>query len=92
MLEQLRDAAQANDARRMHIIAHTLKSSAASLGATRLQEACRILDDEARHGSVENPLEKVAEIEAAFLETRKILRNEQKRLQQSTSSTDDVSA
>ncbi|GAP62962.1 hypothetical protein ARMA_1385 [Ardenticatena maritima] len=88
LLEQLRAAAQEGDARRMHIVAHTLKSSAAHLGATRLQEACRALDDEARHGTVTNPVEKVQEIEEAFFEARKFLRKEQKRLQQSRPSTD----
>jgi HPt (histidine-containing phosphotransfer) domain-containing protein len=44
-LEQARDAA---DARAMHLVAHTLKSSSAALGAMVLSRQCAVVEDLAR--------------------------------------------
>ena len=50
MLPQLRSAEQTGDARAVKLVAHTLKSSSASLGATDLSRMCADLEQQMRNG------------------------------------------
>jgi HPt (histidine-containing phosphotransfer) domain-containing protein len=50
--------------------AHTLKSSSANVGASRLADACRDLEAGARAGAVDDPQGRVAAIAAGFDEAR----------------------
>ncbi len=46
--------------------AHTLKSNSANLGALRLAELCRALEADARDGSVDDPVARVAAVRTEF--------------------------
>jgi CheY-like chemotaxis protein len=48
MIDQLRDAVEAGDREVLHRVAHTLKSSSASLGALPLSMMCADLEDRSR--------------------------------------------
>ncbi len=48
MIDQLRDAVEAGDREVLHRVAHTLKSSSASLGALPLSMMCAELEDRSR--------------------------------------------
>jgi PAS domain S-box-containing protein len=61
------EAGRTSDVRRH---AHTLKSTAASFGASELSELCRRLEDLARGGSLDGGALLLAEIEAAFARAR----------------------
>ena len=52
----------ASDVRQVEHVAHSLKGSAAILGATRLQTAALALEDAAHDGHTENSPDLVAEI------------------------------
>ena len=54
--------------------AHSLKSNAANVGATRLAGLCRDLEGDARAGTVDSPAERVAAIEAELGAVRDALR------------------
>jgi HPt (histidine-containing phosphotransfer) domain-containing protein len=43
-------ASAAGDAEKLRVTAHTLKSNAASFGATALAECCRVIEHDARAG------------------------------------------
>jgi HPt (histidine-containing phosphotransfer) domain-containing protein len=53
--------------------AHTLKSSSANVGASRLADACRDLEGAARTGTVDDPGARVAAIARGFSEAREHL-------------------
>ena len=53
--------------------AHSLKSSAASVGAQRLAERCRALEAAARTGTVDDTEDRVAAIEREFAAARDAL-------------------
>jgi HPt (histidine-containing phosphotransfer) domain-containing protein len=53
-LEAIRAALSASDVREIEHVAHSLKGSAAILGATRLQSAALALEDAAHDGHTEN--------------------------------------
>jgi HPt (histidine-containing phosphotransfer) domain-containing protein len=61
-LQAIRAALTASDVRQVEHVAHSLKGSAAILGATRLQTAALALEDAAHDGHTENGSDLVAEI------------------------------
>ena len=61
-LQAIRAALTAADVRQVEHVAHSLKGSAAILGATRLQTAALALEDAAHDGHTENGSDLVAEI------------------------------
>jgi two-component system sensor histidine kinase/response regulator len=61
-LQAIRAALTASDVRQVEHVAHSLKGSAAILGATRLQTAALALEDAAHDGHTENSPDLVAEI------------------------------
>ena len=63
-LVELREASSEGDAERLHRIAHTLKSNAATFGAEGLADACRELEQSARAGEPAETRELVARVEA----------------------------
>ncbi|GAP33768.1 hypothetical protein ISF6_1023 [Piscinibacter sakaiensis] len=54
LLPQLRDAERAGDLNQVRHVAHTLKSSSASVGALQLSQFCAELEGQARAGQVDN--------------------------------------
>jgi HPt (histidine-containing phosphotransfer) domain-containing protein len=56
--------------------AHSLKSSSLNVGALRLGELCRSLEEEARGGSVADPVGRADAINVAFAEARTALLEE----------------
>jgi HPt (histidine-containing phosphotransfer) domain-containing protein len=62
LCEEIGEAADADDAGSMARAAHTLKSSSGQLGGRRLQALCKDLELQGKSGSIENAVEKAAEI------------------------------
>ena len=79
MVEQLRDAAGRGDVAALIRPVHSLKSSSVSIGALRLGEQCRTLEEAARNGSVPHPAEWVAAIASGFERVRVALLDERVR-------------
>jgi HPt (histidine-containing phosphotransfer) domain-containing protein len=73
-LRSLREAVEAGSVEGLVRPAHSLKSNAANVGATRLAELCRDLEADARAGMVAAPAERVAAIEAEFAVVHDALR------------------
>jgi PAS domain S-box-containing protein len=65
-LSALREAVMQGDAVTAHRCAHTLKSTAATFGATELSNLCQQLEAEAKAGRLEGAATQVAAAEAAF--------------------------
>ena len=63
-LAELRAASSEGDAERLHRIAHTLKSNAATFGAEGLASACLELEQSARAGEPAQLRELVVRVEA----------------------------
>src|SRR5262245_10005419 len=61
--------------------AHSMKSSSLNVGALLLGELCRRLEEEARGGSVAEPVQRAEEIRAAFVDARAALLDERQRRQ-----------
>jgi HPt (histidine-containing phosphotransfer) domain-containing protein len=61
-LEALRQAMTASDVQLLEQVAHSLKGSAAILGASRLQESALALEEAAQGGRAENGVDLVADI------------------------------
>jgi histidine phosphotransfer protein HptB len=61
-LQAIRAALTASDVRQVEHVAHSLKGSAAILGATQLQTAALALEDAAHDGHTENGSDMVAQI------------------------------
>ena len=59
LMPQLRDALAAGDAKGVRHVAHTLKSSSASIGALRLSRLCAELEAAVRGGESEGLRERV---------------------------------
>ncbi len=66
LLAELQDAAQVGDLHALKRSAHTLKSSSLQLGAMRLSEACKALEEGARNGTLQNAPEHAQQIEIEF--------------------------
>ncbi|MEB3274185.1 MAG: Hpt domain-containing protein [Prochlorothrix sp.] len=75
MLAQMRQSAEQEDADGLRRSAHTLKSSSATLGATRLSKLCLLLEQQAREGNLDQALERVTQAEAAYAEAKTGLEN-----------------
>jgi PAS domain S-box-containing protein len=73
LLGAFRDAARRDDTRELRVQAHTLKSTAATFGATRLSALSRRLEDGIQSGSVEGVAELLDEIEMEFSRVRDAL-------------------
>jgi len=61
-LEALREAMTASDVQLLEQVAHSLKGSAAILGASRLQESALALEEAAHDGRAEDGVDLVADI------------------------------
>jgi two-component system sensor histidine kinase/response regulator len=79
LLETLRDAAHLDDHAALQRGAHTLKSSSASLGASKLAEQCKELETMARAGASEGATARVGAIEAEYARVTTALRSEIER-------------
>ncbi|MBU1139833.1 MAG: response regulator [Proteobacteria bacterium] len=66
IMQSLQQAAEKNDSEKLWQAAHTLKSSSASLGARRLSSLCHELEIMGRETRVDDPLQRVLEIESEF--------------------------
>ncbi len=71
MVPQLRSAGQTGDSRAVKLVAHTLKSSSASLGATELSRLCADLEQQMRTGM---PANLAAQIERIAVETGVVIK------------------
>ena len=67
LLAEMGTAADSGDAEAMLRPAHTLKGNSLNLGATRLAEISRGLEEQARRGSLDGAEEQVAAAEAEFV-------------------------
>ena len=90
LVEQLRDAAGRGDAAALVRPVHSLKSSSVSVGALRLGEQCRTLEEAARNGSVPHREEWVAAIASGFDDARRELLAERERRASGYSSADEI--
>lgn len=75
-LEALAAAIEADDPAGLVRPAHTLKSSSASVGAMRLSELCRGIEESSRAGRSEGLAERVADVRSTWAATLAALRAE----------------
>ncbi len=76
LLPQMRLAGQAGDLNGVRHVAHTLKSSSASLGATRLSSLCADLEQQMRGGiafDVDGQIERIAAEITVVLQALKVM-------------------
>ncbi len=66
LLEKIKDAIANHDITTIHRIAHTLKSSSATLGATTLTELCRQLENNAKDFSEDALIESFTSIQTQY--------------------------
>jgi HPt (histidine-containing phosphotransfer) domain-containing protein len=78
-IEALRAAVESGVVADLVRPAHSMKSSSLNVGAVRLGELCRTLEEAARSGEVPHPAEWVARIAAGFEEARAALLDERAR-------------
>ena len=76
IIMQLREALALNDLEALRNAAHSLKSSSANLGATKLTEICSRLELNCRKNSLENASTLVSAIESEFLQVKATLNQE----------------
>jgi PAS domain S-box-containing protein len=76
LMDRLRRAAQEGDGERLRIAAHTLKSNAATFGATALSETARIIERTAAEGSTQSADELVTRAHGEYERVRPILEGE----------------
>ncbi len=76
LIAELRRAGAAGDASAVRNAAHSLKSSSANLGAVRLAEMCKAVEQAARAGRLGGDLPSVDEIEGEFQALRPTLERE----------------
>jgi CheY-like chemotaxis protein len=74
LLDEIRDAVAGRHLRKLERAAHSLKGSSATLGAMRLSELCRKLEDMARADTRVGVQEQVRQIEAEFTRVREALK------------------
>lgn len=65
-LGELDAAAAGGDVAALVRPAHSMKSNALNVGATELAERCRLLETDARHDAVADPVARVAEVRGAL--------------------------
>lgn len=73
LLKSAREALAANDAKTLRRAAHSLKSTSANVGATRLSALCWELEESARLGDLQNAPAAVTEINAEYHHVRQAL-------------------
>ena len=73
LVEALRDAAGRDAVGDLVRPVHSLKSSSVNVGAVRLGELCRTLEEAARRGDVSHPAEWVERVASAFDDARREL-------------------
>lgn len=73
LLGAMRTAARSASTTAMLRPAHTLKGNSLNLGATRLAEICRGLEEGARRGALDGAEEEVAAAEAEFVRVAEAL-------------------
>ena len=73
LLRSLVEAARNGDAGGVGFAAHTLKSSSAVVGATRMVRACALLEEQGRAGFLEGALERALQVEAMYEPVRAAL-------------------
>jgi PAS domain S-box-containing protein len=76
-LAELQQAAAGGDAEKMERVAHTLKSSSATLGALPLSAMCQELEDLGRAGKLEGASERVARLEVEYISAKAELEKQQ---------------
>ena len=76
MLAELRTARVEGNADRFRRAAHSLKSSSATLGAARLSECCRRIEEATRTGRADGVAKDIAAAEDAFEQAARLLRRE----------------
>jgi HPt (histidine-containing phosphotransfer) domain-containing protein len=79
LVQDLIVAATAGAIGDMVLPAHSMKSSSLNMGALELGELCRLLEVDARGGSVPDPLDRANAIKVAFAEARAALLEERLR-------------
>jgi HPt (histidine-containing phosphotransfer) domain-containing protein len=72
-LPAMREAIASEDAERLHRLAHGLKGSAATIGATRMSEIARALCEIAAAGQTSGALDLHGELADALAQTRAVL-------------------
>jgi signal transduction histidine kinase/DNA-binding response OmpR family regulator/HPt (histidine-containing phosphotransfer) domain-containing protein len=75
-LTRLQQALDLNDGGTVRNIAHSLKSSSANLGATKLSELLKKLEEKGRNSSLENSYELLHTIRQKFHQAAAVLKNE----------------
>ncbi len=73
ILDKMKEARGKGDMQTLHRLAHSLKSSSASLGAMLLSELCKKLEVQASLGEVEDAEGQLERIESAFFDARDAL-------------------
>lgn len=62
-VRRIRDVWSARDVRMLECLAHTLKGSAANVGANEVSEAALALERQVRSGNLENAAKQIADLE-----------------------------
>jgi HPt (histidine-containing phosphotransfer) domain-containing protein len=78
-ISALTDAAASGDQPDLVRPAHSLKSSSVNIGALRVGQLSRDLEERARSGVIDDAVDRVAAIAAAFDEARRDLLDERRR-------------
>jgi HPt (histidine-containing phosphotransfer) domain-containing protein len=73
LLQQVRDAIASADPEALRQAAHSLKSSSANLGATRLAAACKELEQRGRERRLEGVAELLPTLETHYVRARDAL-------------------
>ena len=74
LMPQLQDALNSNELMGIRHVAHTLKSSSASIGAMKLSKMCSDVESRARHEQAEGMAERIAQLQAEVEIVRKALK------------------
>lgn len=76
LLQQMQDVASRGEYEKLRIVAHTLKSSSANIGAVRVQHLCKELEMMARVGPVPDAMVYAAAIEQEFARVQAALQEQ----------------
>jgi HPt (histidine-containing phosphotransfer) domain-containing protein len=76
LVDALGAAAAAGSVEELIRPAHSLKSSSLNVGALELGELCRSLEEDARPGAVDDPIERAEAIRLGFADARTALLDE----------------
>jgi PAS domain S-box-containing protein len=77
MLAEMRRALERRDAAALRLAAHSLKSNSADFGATALSDLCRELETMATAGALDGAGEKLASVEAEWVQVKAALERQQ---------------